>query len=77
MLVCCRLVMAVKEFKGKIAIKIDYDKCTGCGECVRSCPADVYEIINGKSAATKIDNCVECCICVGACPVDAIEHGSC
>ena len=70
--------MVVKEFRGKaIVIRIDHDKCTGCGECVKNCPADVYELVDGKSVAKRVEDCVECCICVSACPVNAIEHSSC
>ncbi|OYT59029.1 4Fe-4S ferredoxin [Thermoplasmatales archaeon ex4484_30] len=70
----------IKEFtssSGDITIKIDHDKCDGCGKCVEECPVDVYEVQNGKSFATKIDECIECCICVDACPNGAIEHSSC
>mgnify|MGYP000008672855 FL=1 len=60
-----------------ITIEIDYDKCTGVGECVRVCPTQVYELINGKSTATNIDQCIQCCACVAACPNNAIKHSSC
>ncbi len=68
----------IKEFKNEErTIKIDHDKCTGGGECVEQCPADVYELKDGKSHATNIDKCVDCCLCVQVCPVGAIEHSSC
>lgn len=68
----------IKEFKsGDIEIKIDYDKCTGSGECVEECPVDVFELEDKKSVAKNIEECIECCICVDACPNDAIQHGSC
>ncbi len=58
-------------------IKIDYDLCTGCGECVEVCPTEVYEMVDEKSTAPNIDECIECCACIEACPNDAIEHSSC
>ncbi len=68
----------IKEYKSdEWTIKIDYDKCVGAGECVDICPADVFEIIEGKATAPNIDECVECCSCVEVCPEDAIEHSSC
>ena len=31
-------------------INVDLEKCTGCGECVSICPAQVYELgANGKT----------------------------
>ncbi|MBR9701888.1 ferredoxin family protein [Candidatus Pacearchaeota archaeon] len=70
--------MDLREFKGKeVVIKIDYAICGGAGECADVCPSDVFEIIEGKAAATNVDECIECCSCVEVCPVDAILHSSC
>lgn len=72
--------MAIKAWKSEslgITIEIDYDKCVGHAECVNVCPADVYEIVEGKSVAKNIDECVECCACVESCPENAIKHSSC
>lgn len=52
-------------------IKIDSDKCTGCGLCISDCVR--YNIImeNGKA---KIQNttCNRCCHCFAICPANAI-----
>ncbi len=70
--------MAIKEFSGGgITIKIDYDKCSGSGECVTACPVSIYEVVNGKAVAKNVEECIECCACVSACPNNAIEHSSC
>ncbi|MEM0265392.1 MAG: 4Fe-4S binding protein, partial [Candidatus Methanomethylicia archaeon] len=40
----------VKVWKSEglgITIEIDYDKCTGEGECVRVCPTSVYRLEGG------------------------------
>jgi NAD-dependent dihydropyrimidine dehydrogenase PreA subunit len=67
-----------KEFKeGDIAITVDYDKCTGSGECVTACPVEIFEIKDGKAIVKNISECIECCACVSACPAEAIEHTSC
>lgn len=70
--------MVKKEFEeGDIKIIIDYEKCTGAGECVTACPVDVFELVDGKAVANNVAECIECCACVSACPNDAIEHSSC
>ena len=38
---------------------VDQDKCVGCGECVDVCPAEVYELQDGKSLGCE--SCVEVC----------------
>ncbi len=72
--------MAVKKYENKgaaLTIEIDEDKCDGDGACVEECPATVFDLVEGKSHATRIDDCTECCICVDACPTKAIKHSSC
>ena len=52
---------SIKVWKNEelgIIIEIDYDKCTGVGECVRVCPVGVYELVDGKSTAPNIDQCI-------------------
>ena len=44
----------------------------GSGECVEVCPAQVYDIIDGKVDADDIKDCIECGACQGACPYEAI-----
>ena len=34
---------------GDFYITIDTDKCTGCGECIKVCPAKVLEMITDES----------------------------
>ncbi len=71
--------MAKKKYKADsgLEIEIDEDLCTACGECVNTCPAEVFEVVNEKSTCPKVNDCSECCACVEACPEKAIKHSSC
>ena len=53
-------------------VEIDLDLCAGSGECVEVCPAQVYDILDGKVDADDIAECIECGACEGACPYEAI-----
>jgi NAD-dependent dihydropyrimidine dehydrogenase PreA subunit len=67
-----------KEFEeGNIKISINYEKCTGAGECVTACPVEIFELVDGKAICKNVSECIECCACVSACPKEAIEHSSC
>ncbi len=51
---------------------VDKDKCTGCEECVNVCPAQVFEIEDGKSEPVEAEECLGCETCVEVCPEAAI-----
>lgn len=51
-------------------IKIDRQKCIGCGKCVKLCPMNNLCLQDGN-AATK-NQCTMCYRCVNHCPVQAI-----
>jgi len=54
-----------------IKIKVDYDKCIACGNCMKSCPSTAMEaIIKHKKT---IPDCFSCATCIESCPVDAIS----
>lgn len=51
-------------------------KCTGCGECVESCPKKAISIAieGGRAfAVTDRDKCVNCGVCVPVCRAEARE----
>jgi len=54
-------------------LKVDLDKCTGCGTCVLACPFGAIEIVDGK--AKIYESCVDCGACVDECPEDALLLG--
>ncbi len=53
-------------------IKINKDKCNGCGACAAACHEGAIEMINGKAKLTREDYCDGLGDCLPACPVDAI-----
>jgi len=56
-----------------VEVKVDVEKCTGCGTCVDVCPAEVFEIVDGKSSPVNVDECLACHSCEAQCPEGAIE----
>jgi len=46
--------------------------CTGCAECVRSCPAKVIGM-DGKLAVISYGKCIRCYCCQELCPKKAMK----
>ena len=53
-----------------MAVNVDLNKCTGCGECVSACPLDAIVIKDEKAVVD--DSCAECGACIDACPNGAL-----
>jgi len=53
-------------------IKIDEEKCTGCGLCVPDCPEGAIQIIDGKARLVSDLFCDGLGACLGTCPEKAI-----
>ncbi len=53
-------------------IKIDDEKCNGCGACAAACHEGAIEMINGKATLTREDYCDGLGDCLPACPTNAI-----
>jgi NAD-dependent dihydropyrimidine dehydrogenase PreA subunit len=54
-------------------IKIDDEKCTGCGLCIPNCHEGALQIIDGKVRLISELMCDGLGACVGHCPEGAIE----
>lgn len=53
-------------------VKIDEEKCNGCGLCVPSCAEGAIKIIDGKARLVAEIYCDGLGACLGECPEDAI-----
>ncbi|MFW6161291.1 MAG: ATP-binding protein [Planctomycetota bacterium] len=53
-------------------IRIDEEKCTGCGECIPNCPEGALQIIDGKARLVSDLFCDGLGACIGHCPEGAI-----
>jgi len=53
-------------------IKIDEDRCNGCGICVKDCHEGALQIIAGKARIIDDSYCDGLGACIGTCPEGAI-----
>ena len=53
-------------------IRIDEEKCNGCGACAAACHEGAIEMVNGKARLTREDYCDGLGDCLPACPTGAI-----
>jgi len=54
-------------------IKIDQEKCNGCGACAAACHEGAIGMVDGKAVLTREDYCDGLGDCLPACPLDAIS----
>lgn len=53
--------------------RIDKEKCTGCGLCVKNCNMDVIRMgKDGKPYVKYEQDCIVCMYCEEDCPTQAI-----
>jgi len=79
---CCCIVSLAKygpkEYKKMIhrmegvEVRIDQDKCAGCGKCFKVCIYDGLKMKNDKTSIIQ-DNCMGCGRCEMTCPNKAVS----
>lgn len=53
-------------------MKVDLEKCTGCGYCVRDCPVGAVHLV--KKKAVIEENCTDCGACIRVCEQEALAR---
>jgi len=62
----------MKYLHNAATLKLDMEKCIGCGICLQVCPHEVLELSQKKIQITDLDACMECGACVKNCPTFAL-----
>jgi Pyruvate/2-oxoacid:ferredoxin oxidoreductase delta subunit len=54
-------------------VRIDEEKCTGCGLCVTPCAEGAIEVVNGKARVINEVLCDGAGFCLSVCPTGALS----
>lgn len=54
-------------------VRIDEDKCNGCGLCVTPCAEGAIEIVGGKAKVIREELCDGAGYCLAVCPTGALS----
>lgn len=53
-------------------IRIDEEKCNGCGDCINACAEGALQLVNGKAKLVSDVYCDGLGACLGECPAGAL-----
>ncbi len=57
----------------KMVVIVDRNLCTGCGQCVDTCPVEALSLGADDIVVADADLCVDCGQCIDVCPVEALS----
>lgn len=66
----------IRYLKNVVTLKLDTEKCTGCGVCETVCPRAVFVLKDKKAVVSDLDACMECGACALNCPAKALSVNS-
>lgn len=52
-----------------LKVRVDFDKCTGCGQCLKVCPVGIEEMEEIENST----DCIRCGKCIEACKFNALS----
>jgi len=55
-----------------MTVVIDKSKCTGCGDCVETCPCEALKIVDSLCIVDD-GTCADCGACIDACTSGAMS----
>jgi ferredoxin len=77
---CCGVLTSAKKFEKPAELfatnyyaEIDYDKCTGCGLCIKRCQMDAITRIGKDRVELDLNRCIGCGLCVTKCTKEAVS----
>lgn len=56
-----------------MSIRIDQEKCIGCGKCEKVCPGSLIALEYNRAQIKYPRDCWGCAACVKECPIGAIS----
>ena len=66
------LVSWIAERFSVFRVRIDKEKCTQCGACIKACPLEAAKgLVEGKRLPA---DCFSCARCLNVCPTNAIKY---
>jgi electron transport complex protein RnfB len=75
---CCGVLRSIKNdirpasrVSSPFRVKLDPNKCSGCGTCLDRCQMDALRLDNGK-ALLNPDRCIGCGLCVSTCSTGSL-----
>ena len=63
----------LRYLRDVVTLRLDHQRCIGCGMCIDVCPHAVFQLENKKASIVDRDACMECGACAKNCPVMAIS----